>query len=424
MRRDGALGGWFLVAVIVALVVLSYIDRAILSLLGDMVRRDLGITDRQLGLLFGLGFILPLALATLAIGWAIDRWNRVLILLAGLVLWSAMTAMCGLAGGFLGLLVARGGMGVGEAVVGPAGYAMVGDRFPETRGRAIGIIAAAVSVGAGLGFIVGGLVLGWIGPDDRILPLAGTVRNWQFAFILLGAAAIPMIPLVLMLRDVRVPAEALEAGKAQGFGPHLRQRWCIVSTIIGCGVINVAAGTGIVAWIPLHLSRSFGWQTADAGVILGTMSMIGGVVGAPVAAALSDRFLRDGRRGLRLRSHPLCFVLMALGAAIIAWAPVAQVAIAGFLLVATTLAAVNAVGYVAIQEVCGPAFRGRILSIMQFATLAVGYGAGPSLVAGASALFGEGPRSLGYGMLVGPAPLALVGALLARAGRDRYVVAD
>ncbi len=423
LGKRESLSAWFMVAVIILLVILSYIDRAILSLLGDMVRRDLGINDRQLGLLFGLGFILPLALATLAIGWAIDRCNRIAILLGGLLLWSAMTAMCGMAEGFLGMLIARGGMGIGEAVVGPAGYALVGDRFPaESRGKAIGAIAAAVSVGAGLAFIVGGLILGWIGPQDRTVPMLGTVRNWQFAFLLLGAAAIPLTPLVLMLRDVRPPRDVSTAAAASGFARHVIGRRRIVGAVVACGVINVAAGTAMVAWMPLHLSRAFGWAPSEAGVWLGTMSIIGGVVGAPAAAALSDRYLRTGARGLRLRTHPVCFALMAVGAALIALAPHALVAVAAFLLVATMLAAINAVGYVAIQEVCAPAFRGRILSVMQFATLAVGYGVGPSLTTLGSGLFGDDPGALGYGMLIGAAPLALAGAVVAFSARDRYRV--
>lgn len=423
-RREG-LDAWLMVGVIVALVILSYIDRAILSLLGDMVRRDLGISDKQLSVLFGLGFILPLALATLAVGWAIDRWNRVWILLAGLLTWSTMTALCGLAEGFVGLLIARGGMGIGESVVGPAGYALVGDRFPaETRGKAIGIIAASVSVGAGLAFIVGGLVLGWIGPADRNLPFIGIIHNWQFAFVLLGAVALPLAPLVMTLRDIRPLRRPKDQVKKGGFARHLRNRARIITTVILCGVINVAAGTGMVAWMPLHLSRAFGVETAQAGIWLGAMSVIGGVLGAPGAAALSDRFMRERRRGLRLRTYPACFVLTAIGAALIAFAPAAPVAVAGFLLVATMLAAINAVGYVAIQEVCANDFRGRILSIMQFATLAVGYGIGPSLTTLGSALFGESPLALGYGMLLTAAPLAMLGAGLALIARDSYRVAD
>ncbi len=104
---------WYLVGIIMLMVILSYIDRAVLSLFGPVVQRDLGISDSQMGLLYGLGFIAPFALLTLFVGWAIDHYNRVLILLAGLCLWSAMTAGCGLVSSFSLLLLCRGGVGAG-----------------------------------------------------------------------------------------------------------------------------------------------------------------------------------------------------------------------------------------------------------------------------------------------------------------------
>jgi MFS family permease len=419
------LGGWFMVAVIVLLVLLSYIDRAILSLFGDLVKRDLGLSDQQLGLLFGLGFIAPLALVTLVVGWAVDRYNRVTILLIGLVTWSAMTAFCGLVSGFSGLLIARGGVGAGEAVVGPAGYAMVGDRFPpEKRGRAIGAIAAAVSVGTGLALILGGLLLDLIGPMDRHLPYLGTLRNWQFCFVLLGCAAIPLVPLVLLLKDDRSNAAQSDTSSNEQILPYLKVHRRIFTAIIGCGIVNVAAGTGAVAWTALFLARHFQMTPADAGILLGSMSMIGGLLGAPIAAELSDRFLRNKSRWGRLQAHPWLFLILAGGASLIAFSTSLYVAAAGFLLVATMLAAINAVSYAAIQDVSPPAIRGRMISLLQFATLSVGYGLGPSLVAMTSSMFEGSTRALGYGLVCSAVPLGLAGIALSWLARDSYFLRE
>jgi MFS family permease len=403
------------------LVILSYIDRAVLSLFGPVVQRDLGISDSQMGLLYGLGFIAPFALLTLLVGWAIDRYNRVLILLAGLCLWSVMTAGCGLVSSFALLLVCRGGVGAGEAVVSPAGYALIADRFsPERRGRAVGMVAASVSMGTGIALVVGSVLLNVLGSEDRTLSFLGTVHGWQVAFVLLGLLGVPLAILVMTLKDPRPVVETRSVQTVADLRLFLRRERRLLLAIFGCGVINVSIGTGIIAWTPTLLVRRFDVSPGDIGYLLGVTSVIGGVIGAPLAAELSDRWMRARAFGGRLRAHATLFTAMLAGIVVMATGTSSYQVAAGYIVVATVLAAINALSYAAVQDISPSPLRGRMLALVQFATLAFGYGSGPSLVAFVTDYVFKDPQAIGWSLLIVGVPLCLLAIALAQFNRAYY----
>lgn len=413
---------WFTVFVIVAMVVLAYIDRAVLSLFGPLVQRDLLLSDNQMGLLYGLGFIALLAAVTLIVGYAIDRCSRVAIMMTGLLLWSVMTALCAFAGSYPLLLLTRGGVGAGEATVGPAGYAIIGDLFPpERRGRAVGLVAAAVSVGSGIALMAGGGLLDAIGPDDLHVPLAGTMHNWQFGFLLLGLTGLPVALLLATVRDPRKAGRSTDGADDFPLLAYLARHRRIFAAIIGCTVLNVALGTGAMAWGPTMLVRSHGMAAADAGYLLGLMAVIGGVIGAPVSAELSDRWIRKGAPGGRLRGYALMFPLM-LGGVLLAGAASSPVFVAaGYLAVNFALAAVSALSYAAIQDVTPSPLRGQALAMLQFAALLVGYGVGPSLVAFVTEIVLADHNRIGAALIMLGVPMALLGIILGCQGARKVV---
>jgi MFS family permease len=415
---------WYMVAVIVFLVILSYIDRAVLSLFAQPVQEQLGISDSQMGLLFGLGFIAPLALTTILVGWAVDRYNRVTIIVIGVAIWSLAAGLSGLAGSFGALLLARGLMGVGEATIGPAGYAMVASTFPpERRGRAIGVIAAAVSVGAGAGLVVGGLLLGALRDEPRVLPLVGHAEPWQLVYLFLGVVGIPAILLALTLRDRRDRSAGSVARQSADWS-FLRRGRALYIGVFLCCALNVAVGTGIVAWSPTFLVRRFAMAPADAGYILGTVAIVGGLFGPPVAAELSDRWLRASRPRGRMHGHVVFFTTMALGVVVLVASPYPVIGASGLLLVTLSLGALNAVSYAAIPDLTPTGMTGRMLASLQFLSLAAGYGSGPSLVAAfTDHVYGD-PAMLGEALLSVGLPLCAVGALLAYVTGGSYAAVN
>ena len=122
-----------MLAVLTVAYVVSFIDRQALSLLVEPIRRDLGLTDMQLGMLQGLAFASVYAVAGLPLGRAADLFNRRNVIIAGVTFWSVMTSLCGLARSFPLLLACRAGVGVGEAALSPAAYSMLSDSFPPKR---------------------------------------------------------------------------------------------------------------------------------------------------------------------------------------------------------------------------------------------------------------------------------------------------
>ena len=175
---------WYAVVILVVAFIFSFVDRIIISMLVEPLKADLGLSDTQLGLLQGPAFALFYALVGLPIGRWADRYSRRAIIAWGISIWSVMTAVCGLARNFLQLFLARVGVGVGEAALSPAAYSMIADYFPrEKLGRAVGVYQAGAFFGAGLSFLVGGLVIQAVAKAGEIsLPVIGEVQAWQMVF--------------------------------------------------------------------------------------------------------------------------------------------------------------------------------------------------------------------------------------------------
>ena len=136
---------WWAIFVLFLAYMLSYVDRTIIALLVEPLRVDLGLTDTQISLLQGLAFAIFYTGLSIPIAILADRHSRRAIIGVGIVFWSAMTSACGLAGNFWQLFIARMGVGVGEATLGPSAYSLIGDLFPEERrGRAMAVFSCSV----------------------------------------------------------------------------------------------------------------------------------------------------------------------------------------------------------------------------------------------------------------------------------------
>ena len=124
---------WWTVTVLTILSCLSLLDRQIMALLIPDIRRELGLSDFQMGLLQGVVFSLFYVTFGLLFGWIIDRFSRRGVVYAGVTFWSLATAACGMASNFFQLMLARFGVGAGEAALNPAAYSIISDSFPKRR---------------------------------------------------------------------------------------------------------------------------------------------------------------------------------------------------------------------------------------------------------------------------------------------------
>ena len=194
---------WYALFVLVLVYVVNFIDRQIISILAQDIKRDLQLEDAQIGFLYGTAFAVFYALFGIPLGRLADSWYRGRLIAIGLTLWSSMTVLSGFASNFTMLAAARIGVGVGEASASPAAYSMISDRFPkEKRATALSIYSSGLYIGGALSLPIGGFVLSrWnqAFPDPASAPLG--LVGWQAAFLAVGLPGLLIALWVLTLRE-------------------------------------------------------------------------------------------------------------------------------------------------------------------------------------------------------------------------------
>lgn len=205
---------WYVLSVLVLVYILNFIDRQILSILAVDIKRDLSLTDGQLGFLGGAAFAVFYALFGVPLGRLADRWHRVRLLTIGLVLWSTMTAVSGLARNYLSLSLARMGVGVGEATASPTAYSLISDYFPaRQRATALAIYSSGLYLGGGVSLLIGAKISQvWNAayPGGGIGGLVG----WQAAFLAVGLPGLLVALWVASLREPARPPEDNASGRS------------------------------------------------------------------------------------------------------------------------------------------------------------------------------------------------------------------
>ena len=204
---------WYVLGVLVVVYILNFIDRQILSILAVDIKRDLDLTDDQLGFLGGAAFAVFYALFGVPLGRLADRWHRVRLLTIGLVLWSTMTALSGFARNFFTLSLARMGVGVGEATASPTAYSLISDYFPSSqRASALAIYSSGLYLGGGVSLFIGAKISKvW----DAAYPgggMAGLV-GWQAAFLAVGVPGLLLAVWVASLREPARPPQEKASGR-------------------------------------------------------------------------------------------------------------------------------------------------------------------------------------------------------------------
>jgi len=247
-------------------VTLNLIDRQVINILAQDIKIDLALSDAELGLLTGTAFGLFKALVSLPVAWLADRLDRSKMIAAMLAAWSACTMLCGLAGSFPGLFLARMGVGIGESGGQPATTALVRDYFPGRPTSALALMMAGNPFGLFLAFLAGGAIAAEWG--------------WRWAFLLAGAPGLILsVILLATLRDPRprptTPARLAELWPAilailrrPGF-PLLLSATAASMVIIG----------SMTAWLPAFFIRAHGLETRQMGVYGAIAIGLGGGLG-------------------------------------------------------------------------------------------------------------------------------------------------
>src|SRR5262245_36402670 len=273
---------------------INILDRHIVSLIIAPIKRDLNLSDTQMGWLMGPAFVIFYMILGLPIARMVDYKSRRTILGVGVAIWSFMTSLCGLAQGFWQLLICRVGVGSGEACSGPATFSMLADLFPKEKlPRAIAVLSFGFYAGTGLALILGGIIATAFADVPTVtLPLIGlTMRGWQVTFIIVG---LPGLIVAALLATVREPKRrgristdtnhSIKPASVREVVDFLNaNRTAFAPIYIGMG-IQVVMTYGALSWAPSFYIRTFGWTPRQYGMLTGlitvTVMPIGTVLGS------------------------------------------------------------------------------------------------------------------------------------------------
>lgn len=394
---------WATVAILMVAYVLSFVDRQILNLLVEPIRRDLAINDTQMSLLMGLSFALFYTVCGIPLGRVADTRSRRGLIAVGILFWSAATAACGMAKMYWQFLLCRIGVGVGEAALSPAAYSLIADSFPaERRATAISVYSMGVYLGSGLAFLVGGLVIQFASAQGGVtLPVLGEVRPWQLIFLILGVAGVFFTLLMLAIKEpVRRGAGAGVAVPLSEVGRYIRANRRTV-LLHNFGFAGLAfAGYGSAAWIPTFYIRTYGWDAGQVGIVYGCIVAVFGCLGIVFGGRLADLMAKRGRSDANMRVG----LYAALGALpMVVLFPLMDSAFWASMLLALAVFCLSmpfGVAPAAIQEIMPNSMRGQASAIYLFVITLIGLGVGPTAVALVTDFVFADDNALRYSLLI------------------------
>jgi MFS family permease len=351
---------------------LNFLDRQIVNILAEPIKRDLGLSDTQLGLLAGPAFAVFYAILGIPIARYADngRTNRVWLISVSLAVWSAMTALCGFAQNFLQMALARVGVGVGEAGCTPAAHSLIADSVPpEERSSAIAFFGLGIPIGALLGLVIGGVV------NDEY--------GWRVALMVVGAPGLLLA--ILLPRIIREPRRC-EGGVQNGapakaaipIKEAIREVFAskayLYIFIAASFTAFLSYGKGL--WTISFFIRSHGFSTTEAGLSMAVALGVSGIIGTWLGGKVADVFgKRDKRHLLTLPAIGMAVAapLLFLSYSADEW----HIAVA-FLIVPTILnAAYYGPAYGCVQGLVRPEARAVAASLVVFGQNLIGLGLGP-----------------------------------------------
>jgi predicted MFS family arabinose efflux permease len=381
---------WWTLGVLAAINLFGNMDRMALTILLEPIKAEFGATDQQLGLLMGFAFILFYSVLGIPLARLADRSSRVRLLSICLLLWSMMTALCGLAQNFQTLVLARVGVGIGEAGCMPPAHSLIGDYFPrEKRALAISLLQAGAALGAAVGM---GLV-GYLGQEI----------GWRATLQIIGLAGLPLAAIaILTLREPARPASAAHAiagEPARAAFAALLKRRAYVHLVIGYSVGSICTA-GESQWLPSYLRRAFGMGMGEVGGWIGLTSLVGATGGLVVGGLLANWLVRRNTRW-ELWLPTLANVAYLPVFVVVVLSPTAELAIAFHGLAVFLGAIAGGVGLAAVQAFAEPNRRATAVALLLFLVSLMGLGVGSYLIGLMSDLLAPqfGVQSLRYALL-------------------------
>jgi len=364
---------WYVAVVLMMCNTLSFIDRQILGLLVTPIKAELGISDTAIGLLQGLAFGIFYTLLGIPMGRIADRSNRRNLVAIGIFFWSLMTAACALARSFSTLFLARMGVGVGEATLSPSAFSLLSDYFPKERlGTALSIFSMGVFFGSGLALIVGGLIIGAVG-------------SWRLTFLIVGFPGLLASLLMFTVKEpVRRNLLRRESGQSSKLSfsevfEQIKLRWQSVAGICLAFALQALCNYAQQAWLPTFFVRVHGWTSRQAGLTLGVISLVTGLLGAYLGGVLCDRWQRHGKTDAPLRVGVLATACAGIFFSLAMAMPILNLQIALLIPAFFFLAMPIGSSYASLQLILPNQVRGQVGALQVFTLNLGGLILGPFL---------------------------------------------
>lgn len=405
----------YVLFILVLVYTFNFIDRQIIGILAIPIKADLGLSDTQLGLMGGLAFALFYTGFGIPVAMLADRFSRTWIMTGALTIWSAMTALCGLAGNFWQLFAARLGVGIGEAGgVAPA-YSLISDFFPpEQRARALSIYSFGIPIGSAIGIVFGGVI--------------ASMLDWRMAFFIIGIAGIILAPIFRMTIK-EPPRGGFDKKREDTSPPKLKAIMAKLASKPSFWLVSLGAscssmmGYGLFFWLPSFFVRSFAMTLLEASLYFGAVLLVGGVAGIWAGGWLGDRF--GQMRRSRFITIPAIAFIASIPFYVIAIMSENMFLTFSVLLVPTALGLVWLGPVISvIQHLVPPNMRATASAVFLFINNLIGIGLGTFAIGFLSDTLVQhfGVESLRYSILAGTS-FYVVAALLFWIG-SRYVESD
>ena len=424
--------GWYTVIVLSLVMMLAYIDRGVIALFVQPMKRDLVLSDTQVSLLLGVAFTLPYIVVGLPMSRIVDRGTRKFLVSGSLALWSFTTSLCGMAQSFWALFAARSVVGSSESVVTPAAISLIADAVPRERlPRAYAIYNGGILAGSAMALLIGGALMGLLeGSPPVSLPVLGVVHNWQLVFMMVGIPG--LVVAVLVMATVPEP-ERRGRGRPHGYplrevlASVVRQR-ALHLNLLSAMVLLAVMNNALAAWMPAFYERTYGWGPAIAGPLLGATSLSTAIIGLVSGAWLAERL---GRRNEDANVRVL-FLAQLLSFPFVLAAPLmpSPWLALGCSGIGGALSGIGSPGFVSALQIATPnEMRGQINVFYATLVNVIGGSVGPTLTGLLTDHVASSEADLRFvlvaiKLLVGPPALFLIWRAMAPYGRIHREQAD
>ena len=426
---------WYVATILCFAHTVAIIDRFVMALVSESVRGAMHLSDTQLGLLQGTGFAILYCGFAVPLGCIADATNRRNLIMVGLALWSVATVAAAFTTSFEALFLTRILVGLGEACLVPAGMSLLAAYFaPANLARGTAIFGMGANFGVGIAFLGGGALLATLQASGGLhIPGLGAMAPWQGIFVFAGLTAVPVLLLLLFVRE---PPRAHDPGSGMaaqlaGLRAGLSYLWRNLGAyapFLLVGSLTAVSGYAVTSWSPSLFVRLQGIAPAEAGKLIGLIGLSIAPLGTIAGGITLDRLRARGVVGapLVVMGFGVVYILTTVTAFVLS--PTLTIATIAFSLFMFGSTLVLPALYVGMQMLTPDRYRGVAASFNMMVYTLCGLGLGPPAVGAISDMLGEAPTTLGTAVVIVEAVMAAflvpVALLSRRAFQRRTLAAD